>query len=222
MTDQILYKNTKKLPKTFEEEEISKIIQYIVSSSDYWKNENGNFLKWRDICLIATIYLCALRPLEACRLKFSDFDFKTSIVRIHGSKRHKDRIVPVPKLLNCFYKEYFKFSMARYWRGSPYLFPSFQNNHISPGRLKHIFREKALKPTGLWDIQRSSKAEFRTLYKLRHSRASHILAKQIKKDGKPDIYSLCNLLGHADIRSTTVYLHTNKNYIEYLREQMEL
>ena len=59
------------------------------------------------------------------------------------------------------------------------------------------------------------------LYTLRHSRASHILKKQIKETGQPDLYAIANFLGHSDIRSTTVYLHTDEDYMGYLREQIE-
>lgn len=219
--ERLLYKNTRKIPETFEESDIKNIIEKLIESKDYWKDELGNFLKWRDIALISTIYLLATRPLESCRLKFSDFDFKRGLVKIHGSKRHKDRIVPVPQMLFKIYQEYFKFPKNRFWRGNPYLFPSFQGGYVSPSRLKGIFREKALKPAGLWKMERSSKAEFRTLYKLRHSRASHILAKQIRETGQPDIFAISNLLGHANISSTQVYLHTDKDYMEYLRKQVD-
>lgn len=221
MNERLLYKNTRKLPEIFEESDINRILQEILKSKDYWNNDLGEWMRWRDLALIATIYLLATRPLESCRLKFEDFDFKRGIVKIHGSKRHKDRMVPVPQKLFQIYKEYFKFPKNRFWRGSPYLFPSFQGSYVSPSRLKTTFREKALKPAGLWHLNRSSKAEFRTLYKLRHSRASHILAKQIRETGRPDIFSIANLLGHADIRSTTVYLHTDHSYMDYLRKQID-
>lgn len=221
MNECLLYSKTKKLPEIFQESDINLIIKKLFESKDYWKNDLGLFIKWRDIALISTIYLLATRPLESCRLQFKDFDFKRSLVKIRGSKRHKDRVIPVPKKLLEIYEEYFKFPRNRFWKGSPYLFPSFGNKgFISPSTLKGIFREKALKPAGLWHFNRFSKAEFRTLYKLRHSRASHILQKQIKQ-GKPDIFSIANLLGHSDIRSTMVYLHTDNKYMDYLRQQIE-
>ena len=222
----LLYKGTRKLPDIFNERQINSILNQILICKDYRKgnNEWGGFFKMRDLCLIATIYLLGLRPKEACCLKFEDFNMRTAIVKIRGinNKVRKDRIIPVPELLFRFYKKYFEFPKDRFWRGSPYLFPSLQNQHISPQTFKAIFREKALKPLGLWKMPKEHKIPKIRLYTLRHSRASHILKKQIKEKGQPDIYAIANFLGHSDIRSTQIYLHTDKEYQEYLRGVIEV
>jgi len=54
------------------------------------------------------------------------------------------------------------------------------------------------------------------LYTLRHSRASHLHNKGVS------IYDIANFLGHSDIRSTQIYLHTDKNYLEKLRKLTEI
>ena len=214
------YNGTKKLPEVFSEEEINGILKQLFISEDYKKNDWGEWTRFRDISAIATIYILGLRPKEACCLQFLDFNVRYATVKIRGenNKRRKDRIIPVPKILNQIYKPYFSFSRARFWRGSKYLFPSLQNNHFSPQTLKTIFREKALKPLRLWKIPTKNKIPKIRLYTLRHSRATHILKKQIKTSGKPDLYAIANFLGHSDIRSTQVYLHTDEEYREYLRE----
>jgi len=217
-------KRVRRIPEIFTEQEINQIIKQIIKSNEYPKNEWGKFFKHRDLCLIATIYMLGLRPGEACKLKFHDFNFKNMSVRIKGesNKTKKDRIIPVPKLLVNFYNLYFSFPRARFWKGSKYLFPSFKNPHISAERLKHIFREKVLKPLDLWEMPEIGKVPKIRLYTLRHSRASHILDKHISEKGNPDILAIANFLGHEDIRSTKVYLHTGKNYLEYLRNQIEI
>jgi len=222
MKERLNYNGTRKLPKTFEKTQINSIVNQLMKSEDYWNSKGyadwGKFLKMRDIAIILTIYLLGLRPKEACCLKFEDINIKNAMVKIRGenNKVRKDRIIPLPKALIQIYKEYFRFPQERFWKGSKYLFPSFQNPHISAERLKHIFREKALKPLGLWEISDKLGSK-RTLYKLRHSRASHILKKQIEEMGQPDLYAIANFLGHSDIRSTVVYLHTDEEYNEYLR-----
>lgn len=224
--ERLNYNGTRKLPEIFSEQEINAILRQIIQCSDYWKKKGyadwGKFFKMRDVCLFATIYILGLRPKEACCLKFSDFNSRTATIKIRGenNKVRKDRIIPVPRVLMQILRQYLVFPRARFWRGSKYLFPSFMNDHISSGTLKSIFREKVLKPLNLWSMPEHLGGT-RTIYKLRHSRASHILKKQIKETGRPDIYAIANLLGHADIRSTQVYLHTDENYQEYLREQLE-
>ena len=221
------YNGTRKLPELFSEKEIQEIIKQISNCNDYWKTKGykdwGEFFKFRDITLISTIYILGLRPKEACCLQFKDFNLRTATVKIQGknNKVRKDRVIPIPKTLMKILSEYLKFPRKRFWRGSKYLFPSFTNPHISPSTLKTIFREKVLKPLGLWEIPERLGSS-RTIYKLRHSRASHILNKQIKENGHPDIFAIANFLGHGDIRSTQVYLHTDENYREYLRRQIEI
>jgi len=225
MKETLLYSGIKKVPFVFEESQINAIFSQIIECEDYPKTIWGEWEKWRDVCLIASVYLLALRPKEACCLRFKDFNLRTMFVKIRASsnKVRKERIIPVPKIIMNFYRHYFAFSRHRFWRGSTYLFPSLENEHISPQRLKHIFREKVLKPLGFWEApQESTKVPRVRLYSLRHSRATQILNKQIKEHGYPDIHAIANLLGHGDIRSTQVYLHADKNYMEYLRGEIEL
>lgn len=225
MYEHLLYKGNPKnrpLPKVLSIKDISKILLSIQNSNAYTKNKNlkdwSNFLKIRDITCIAVCYICALRPLEVCMLRFEDFDLKHSLLKVRGcsNKLKKDRIIPIPKVLYQYLKVYLKFPRERFWKGSPYLFVSMERPHLSSKRIEVILRERALKPLGLW---RSGEV---STYTLRHSRASHILEKQVKENKVPDLYAISNLLGHSDIRSTTVYLHTDKNYMEYLRKQIEI
>jgi site-specific recombinase XerD len=222
--ERLNYSGTNKdrpLPKIFSQEDIGRIITQPLRCKNYWSKKGyadwGEFLKMRDVCILATIYILGLRPNEACSLKFEDFDFKNRKVIIRGenNKCKKDRILPVPASLMKFYKQYLVFPRSRFWRASKYLFPSFSRDHVSASTLKFIMREKVLKPLNLWNF-----SETRTTYKLRHSRASHLLAKQIEDFGRPDIFAIANILGHADIRSTQVYLHTDEKYTDYLREMM--
>lgn len=224
MPRRLLYKGIHKIPEILQEPDINSIIYQLSSSQNYPKNSLGKWTRARDACLIATIYILGLRPKEACCLKFSDFNFQQSTVKIRGenNKTRKDRIIPVPKILIKIYENYFIYPRMRFWKGSKYLFPSLQNSHISPERLKFIFREKALKPLGLWQMPEKGKVPKIRVYTLRHSRASHILNKQIKEQGQPDLYAIANFLGHSDIRSTMVYLHTDREYFEYLRRQVNL
>jgi integrase len=212
------------LPEVFSENELKQIFKQLSICKDYLKSDWGEFQRQRDITLIATIYILALRPGEACNLKFNDFNMRNATVKIRwqSNKTKSERVLPVPSTLLNVLRNYLSLPRARFWHGSPYLFPSMENPHISPGRLKHIFREKALKPCGLWLMPTSGKTPKIRLYTLRHSRATHILNKQIQQIGSPDIFAIANILGHKDIRSTTVYLHQNTKYREYLREQIEL
>jgi len=224
MPERLLYKGTHKIPEILDDKDINVILNQILISGKYLNNDWGKFMRYRDITIISTIYILGLRPKEACCLRFDDFNLRNSTVKIRGenNKVRKDRVLPLPKILIEILNIYFQFPRHRFWKGSKYLFPSFKNNHISPERLKHIFREKCLKPLRLWQMPTKSKIPKIRLYTLRHSRASHILRRQIQKNGQPDIYLLSNILGHSDIRSTIVYLHTDEEYQKYMRENLEI
>lgn len=220
--ERLNYSGTKKLPDVFSEQDILRIITQPLRDGHYWDDEVnqkewGEFLRIRDSCLLATIYLLGLRPKEACCLRFEDFNHSFVKIRGTSNKVRKDRLLPIPDMLIKFYKPYFKLSRNRFWKGSKYLFPSIQSEHISPDTLKRIVREKILKPLNLWIKPESGKRARFSCYTLRHSRASHILNRQIEEFGNPDIYSIANILGHSDIRSTTVYLHLDENYNKYLK-----
>lgn len=231
MIERLNYKGTRRLPEIFSTNDINLILKTLIDSPSYFSKskipkEWGDWLRWRDICIIASIYILGLRPKEACSLMFDDFNFNYMTVKINGknNKNRKDRLIPIPKVLFNFYRQYFKFDRNKFWRGSRYLFPSFQNSPlpVTSERFKNVFREKVLKPIGLWNVKRESKAQYRTLYKLRHSRASHMLNKQIKMNGKPDLFAISNFLGHSDIRSTMIYLHTDESYMNHLRKQTDI
>lgn len=227
VNDDLLYRGNPKnrpLPEIFEQEDLNKIFKQIIICPDYPKNDWGEFQRKRDLTLVFTIYILGLRPREATNLKFSDINMRTTTIHISwkSNKTKSERTIPIPKVLITILKNYLSLPRERFWKGSPYLFPSMENQHISPERLKTIFREKVLKPTGLWEMPKESKVPKIRLYTLRHSRATQILRRQIMEDGKPDIYMIANFLGHKDIRSTTVYLHKNKEYTEYMRDRLEL
>ena len=228
MIERVNYSSTKKLPEILSEGDINKIINQVFESAQYWnvKGREGwaRFFRMRDACLIATIYILGLRPKEGCCLRFDDFNFRNMTIKIRGvnNKVKKDRILPMPRALNNVLRPYLAFPRHRFWKGSKYLFPSYMNAHISPGSLKRIMREKVLKPLGLWYMPENCRIPKIRCYTLRHSRASHILKKQIMETGSPDIFAISNFLGHGDIRSTTVYLHTDEKYQDYLRSQIEI
>lgn len=174
-------------------------------------------MKARDTTILMTIYYLALRPKEACSLRFDDFDLKRMVVKIRAetNKQHKEREIPLPEQLFSYLQNYLTLSRTRFWRGSPFLFPSFESNCISSQHWKYTFREKILKPAGLWRPPEHPETGNRTSpfrsYTLRHTRATELLNKT------KDIFLVANVLGHAKLSSTKVYLHKTDDYVEYMR-----
>ena len=196
----------KELHSIFNNEDIAKMFKVLIESKDYFKNIYGKWMKARDITILAALRYMLLRPKEACCLKFSDFDFRNSriIVRGENNKQGKSRFVSIPDKFMMAYNYFIKFPHWL-WKGSSYLFPSNESEHISPGQWKRIMREKILKPAGLWVKAPTPNRTFTRSYTLRASGATELL------DNGADVWTVAQTLGHSDLRTVkNYYFQTEK------------
>lgn len=137
---------------------------------------------------LALIYSAGLRSQEAINLKLSDIDFERRTIHIRQSKYKKDRIVPLSGYMAEGLKKYIAAEHPHIW-----LFNGKEpDGRYSVKGLSWIIRE-TLKKT---DIKKEV-----SLHSLRHSYATHLL-----EDGV-NIVTIKELLGHAHIATTMLYLH---------------
>lgn len=138
--------------------------------------------------LLAFAYAGGLRMNELRMLKIVDVDLDRKLVHIRQGKGKKDRYVILSDFLANRFNAY-----LQEVKPQVYLFEG-----LTPGQemgersIQYVINE-AVKKT---DIKKDV-----SMHTLRHSFATHLL-----EDGV-DIYSIQRLLGHADIRTTIVYLH---------------
>jgi len=119
---------------------------------------------------------------------------------IHG-KGKKDRYVPIPA--NSFLTDLSK-SVGNKKNG--YLFSFGKSHHLLSGRhVQRIVKKYAIK-SGL------RKPEEVHPHTLRHSYATHL-----QNQGIP-LNAIQEVLGHADISTTTIYLHLGMDRIQSLIE----
>jgi site-specific recombinase XerD len=138
--------------------------------------------------VLTLIYSAGLRSQEAINLKISDIDFERKTIHIRQSKYKKDRIVPLSDYIALGLKKYISAEHPHIW-----LFNGKEpDGRYSVKGLSWIIREN-LKKT---DIQKDV-----SLHSLRHSYATHLL-----EDGV-NIVTIKELLGHAHIATTMIYLH---------------
>ena len=143
-------------------------------------------LKHRIILTLA--YSAGLRSQELIKLKISDIDFERKTIHIRQSKYKKDRIVPLSKYITKGLKKYLAVEHPDTW-----LFNGKEpNGRYSPKGLSWVMRE-ALKKT---QIEKKV-----NLHSLRHSYATHLLEEGV------NIVTIKQLLGHATIQTTMIYLH---------------
>jgi len=138
--------------------------------------------------LLALIYSAGLRGREVINLQLSDIDFERKTIHIRQSKYKKDRIVPLSDYMAKGLRIYISLE-------HPYVY--LFNGKEPDGRysvrgLSWVMRE-ALKKTKI-----KKKVN---LHSLRHSYATHLLEEGV------DIVTIKELLGHAEISTTMVYLH---------------
>jgi site-specific recombinase XerD len=138
--------------------------------------------------VLTLIYSAGLRGQEVINLKLSDIDFERKTIHIRQSKYKKDRMVPLSDYMSRGLRKYIAVEHPHI-----YVF----NGKETDGRysikgLSWVMRQ-ALKGT---QIQKDV-----SLHSLRHSYATHLL-----EDGV-NIVTVKELLGHAHITTTIIYLH---------------
>lgn len=138
--------------------------------------------------VLTLIYSAGLRSQELINLKLSDIDFERKTIHIRQSKYKKDRIVPLSDVMAIGLRKYIDVEKPHVW-----LFNGKEpDGRFSVSGLNWVMRE-SLKKT---NITKSV-----SLHTLRHSYATHLLEQGV------NIVTLKELLGHADITTTMIYLH---------------
>lgn len=148
-------------------------------------NVTGN-LKHRAILM--TIYGSGLRVSEAVNLKPADIDSSRMQLRIRDGKGKKDRYTLLAQTNLNILREYWK-----WYRPSCFLFPGKRPDQALTVRTVQKVFEIAVKKAGIKkDV---------SVHTLRHSFATHMLESGI------DVYHIQRLLGHSNVKTTTIYLH---------------
>jgi integrase/recombinase XerD len=149
--------------------------------------------------LLMTLYATGLRRAELARLKVSDIDSQRMVIHVRGGKGRKDRDVLLsPKLLD---------ELRQHWRRlrrkpSVWLFPSrygrSSDRPITPKGIYHACKEAA---------RRAALQKVIYPHTLRHCFATHLL------EAGADLRTIQILLGHSDLKETTIYLHLSQRHL---------
>ncbi|WP_369753649.1 tyrosine-type recombinase/integrase [Flavobacterium sp. WC2409] len=136
-------------------------------------------------------YGAGLRVSEIVTLEWRDILFAEHKIHIKNAKGKKDRLVMLPysivsslELYKTLYEPN-KYVFEGQYAGEPY----------SIGSAQSVMRQ-ALKKSGL--------SKSATVHTLRHSFATHLL------ENGTDIRYIQKFLGHASIKTTTIYTHVSK------------
>jgi site-specific recombinase XerD len=157
------------------------------------------FLRYRNHAIFAVFIFAGLRKSELLKLNLTDVDIQNLSLFVRQGKGRKDRIIPIT------------FTLAQIL--SKYLQERKRLNKTCPEFFVSLNRNMGLQNNGLKllvnSMRRVSNLNF-TIHKLRHTFATLML------EGGCDIYSLSKMMGHSDIKTTTIYLSAS---VEHLRSQ---
>lgn len=162
-------------------------------------------LVFRDRAMLELAYGAGLRVGEWITLKVADLALNEGVVRVFG-KGNKERLVPVGRGATG--------AVALYLRE---LRPRLENGK-GQGVLFLNARGQPLSRMGAWKILRkyvqlAGITKLVTPHTLRHSFATHLL------EGGADLRSVQEMLGHADIGTTQVYTHIDREYLRSVHKQ---
>jgi integrase/recombinase XerD len=153
--------------------------------------------------ILMTLYSTGVRRSELVRLKVSDIDSQRMVIHVRQGKGSKDRDVPLsPKLLE---------TLREYWRcvKSPtYLFPGDRGPDVplTPKAVWHACRNA---------VRRAGIRKKISPHSLRHSYATHLL------ESGADLRTIQLLLGHTEIKHTTVYLHLSQRHLHAVANPLD-
>jgi integrase/recombinase XerD len=162
-------------------------------------------LAWRDRALLELAYGAGLRVSELCSLGLTDLLLTENLVRIFG-KGGKERLVPIGRSVIGAVSVYLHTMRPELDRGK------------SRGKVLLNARGQPLSRVGVWGIvkratQRAGIRKRVTPHTLRHSFATHLL------EGGADLRAVQEMLGHADLSTTQIYTHVDREYLRSVHKQ---
>lgn len=181
------------LPKSLNEQEILLLLKIVSNTPSRF-----NFVTVRNKAVIATLLFTGLRKTELINLKFAHVDLNNGYLEVENGKGGKRREIPIEEnTLKPILLEYLE-ARDKLFKTSEWFFNGLykkgQDNKMHSSFINGLFRMLST---------RFNKRIYPHM--LRHSFATLLLEKT------GDIYVLKELLGHSDIKTTTIYLSTTRN-----------
>ncbi len=181
----------KKLPHVLSVEEVETIVE---------KGPSGKYAS-RNRAILELLYSCGARVSEVCAVRADSIDRQSGFIRLLG-KGSKERIIPIGEqalgVVDAYLCELRSTLAARSGDTSPQLFLSRSG--------KPLLRED------IWRIVKKCARSAGITKKIhphvfRHTYATHLL------ENGADIRIVQELLGHANVSTTEIYTHLDKNRI---------
>lgn len=186
----------KHLPESLSISEVEEIIK---------KPNTRNWLGIRDKAALELMYATGLRVSEIVNLIVDNVNLDIGFVKCVG-KGSKERIVPIGRQSQGALTRYIQ-------KVRPKLIKSTPSNILFLSRLgKKISRQSFWKMIKKYALLAGIKKDIAP-HTLRHSFATHLLERGA------DLRVVQEMLGHADISTTQIYTHVNKERLKSIHHQ---
>ncbi len=160
---------------------------------------------WRDKAILEVLYATGVRVSELIGLKLANLDLELGLCTVSG-KGAKERMVPLGGPARVALRRYLQDVRLELDRGR-------SGGHVFLNR-----KGRSLSRTAIWNLVREA-ARAAGLSKkvsphtLRHTFATHLL------EGGADLVAVQELLGHADISTTQIYTHLDREYLRSVHKK---
>lgn len=180
----------RKLPEFLSRDEAAGLVEAVDPDSP---------VHWRDRAVLELLYATGMRVSELTGLSLGDLDAEHGDTLVFG-KGGKERLVPVGTVALRALGRYLDTVRPRLDRGR------------AQGALFLNNRGTRLSRMSVWSIVKRAAARAGidrriSPHTLRHTCATHLL------EGGADLAAVQELLGHADISTTQIYTHLDREYL---------
>jgi len=180
-----------RLPKTVSEREVAALLNVPVHASAEDR---------RDRAMLELLYATGLRVSELVSLELTQVNLEVGYLRVTG-KGSKQRVVPMGEPAQRLLLEYVQLIRPQLLKrgSSRILFVSRRGSSLTRQAFWKSLRARA---------QRAGLSRAVSPHMLRHSFATHLLG------GGADLRSVQTMLGHADIATTQIYTHIERERLK--------
>ncbi len=190
-------KTWRTLPTYLSEEEVEQLLEQPDVTTAYGL---------RDRAMLEVLYATGLRVSELIGLRLEEINFEVGCLRTLG-KGSKERIVPLGDSALRWVQRYLRESRQHFLRkrqASPFLFVTQQGQSMTRQYFWMLVRKYGRKI----GIEKKISPHV-----LRHSFATHLL------EHGADLRAVQMMLGHADISTTQIYTHVNREWLKRIYDR---
>ena len=191
-----LPKRGKSLPDVLSVADIDRIMK-----STGQKKSDKKKLWIRDRAILETLYATGMRVSELTDLKQANVYFEDELVRVFG-KGSKERLIPIGKPALEWIRKYrleVRGDLSKKHSGNDAVFLNWRGKPLTRAAVWNIVKEY----THLARIAKQVHP-----HTFRHSFATHLL------EGGADLRAVQEMLGHADIATTQIYTHIDREFVK--------